>query len=265
MRTRITLLTAAIVAAFSLGACAETPELYILNNAALDDSCEIPITTGTSGTFVSRGVLDLFLTDTYYMYPVVENSLVESNSVEYVQVGGRAQGLQGNEWEANKITMTHAEITLDIPAALNVPVAQSYEIPLAGSLTPADFATVALQLITPAVGRQLSQSEFLRGSTSSVTILARIRIHGRTATNRRVDSNEFVYPIELCFGCLIFIPAGAVDSNFPTPNCRNLDPDAVIESNTVCSVGQDQPIDCREICPLLGPDRVDPQGICGNR
>jgi len=259
MRAHVLRFGCLIAAAWLLSACAEdTPEIYILQNASTDDDCE-PSTA--ADVFVSRGTLDLFVTNQYVMFPLARNSMVPSEDVSFGAAGGAAGGgLEGNEWEANTVTLRRARVEFDAPAALGVPLPSDFEIPISGSINPADEAAVGLQVVTPSIGNALAASPLLQASSSSVTMLVRIKFFGVTGAGREVDSNEFVFPIELCFGCLLDVPPEAIDPAFPTPNCRVFDE---FDSNTVtdqCFIGQDQPVDCRLICPLVSDE--DPTGIC---
>lgn len=258
MRAHLIRVGCLIATAWLLSACAEnTPEIYILQNASTDDDCE-PSTT--SDAFVSRGTLDLFVTNQYVMFPLARNSMVPSEGVSFGGAGGAGGGLAGTDWEANTVTLRRARVEFNAPDALGVPLPSDFEIPISGSINPEDEAAVGLQVVTPSIGNALAASPLLQASSSSVTMLVRIKFFGVTGAGREVDSNEFVFPIELCVGCLLDVPPEAVDPAFPSPNCRIADG---FDSTTVsdsCFIGQDQPVDCRLICPLVSDD--DPTGIC---
>lgn len=251
-----------VAAASTLMACAEdVPELFIVQNNTLDDQCEIR--NAASEIAQSIGFLDLFISNQYIMYPVVENVLVGSDSVTFqTGAGGGGEGLSGAEWEANRITMTRASIEFDAPDALGVPLPSDFEIPLSGGLGPGDAAVVGLQVINASIGNTLATSQLLQQRGATVTILLRLKFFGVTASGREIDSNVFTYPVQLCVGCLLEVPAEAIDPAFPTPNCRVTE-DFDSTSLEVCSPGQDEAIDCRAVCPLVQDfDVEDPTGIC---
>lgn len=244
-----------------LSGCAEnTPEILILQNLRVDENCRPPA-SASGDNVLARGVLDLFVTNQYLMVPIVQNTLVPSNSVSFGR-GGRGQGLTGNEWEANDITFSRATVELDIPPSLDAAFARSFEIPISGTVRPGGSQSVELYVILPAIGNALAQSNFLRTSGSRVTMLARVQFIGKTNAGREVDSNIFTFPIELCVGCLLDTPAAAVDPTFPSPNCRNVTGLDDTSLTDVCFPGQDQRLDCRLVCPNLGPDEEDPSGSC---
>ncbi len=246
----------------TLTACAEnTPEIYVVANQVFTDTCEVPSVGGT--TFRTRGTLDLFIGSSYLAIPRVENTLVESESAGFnTSAGGSRDGLSGTDWEANHINLQRAVVKFDAPDALGVPVPRQLEVEISGAISPGEAATVAIQAITPSIGQTLANSVLLRENRTSLTINLRIKFYGQTVTGRDVDSNEFVYPVELCYGCLVDIPPEAIDPTYPIqPNCRAATSPAA--ENRACVEGQDEAVDCRYICPQRTATlNGDPQGIC---
>ena len=261
MRSIATTTAALVGTALLLGACAEDiPEIFIAQNQAIGDDCAPA--TGAAVASQGAGILDVFLATQYDVTPLIESTLVPSNSVEYRGLAAGAGGLFGNEWEANLITLNRATVELDIPAAVGVAVARSFDIQISGSITPGGQTVVPLTAITPPVVNVLRSSPLIRQSlTTPVTILARIKVSGRTSAGNTVGSNEFTYPINVCYGCLLDVPPDAIDPSLPTPNCR-----APLAENLqlepICRRGQDRPVDCRQFCPTLGPNVEDLTGIC---
>lgn len=249
-----------------LAGCAEdTPEIFIVANQPFTDECEVPAaTTSANQVFRSRGVLDLFVASSYIMAPRVENTLVGSNEVRFGGIGG-GQGLTGNEWEANHILLRRAVVQFDAPEALGVPLPRELDVELSGAITPGGVASISLQAITPSLGTTLANSRLLREARTSLTLLLRIKFYGETATGRSVDSNEFVYPVELCYGCLLTIPPTAIDPEYAIqPNCRNTETFSdEVDLDTLCLTGQDESVDCRLVCPIVTSlPNGDPEGIC---
>jgi hypothetical protein len=268
MKTWFKLLLLGAVTGAALTGCAEnTPELYIQQNLPPDDECEAPGGGGADGTTLSRGTMDLLITNEYVMMPLVLNSLVSSESVGFGGGGGggggglTGGGLTGVEWEANIITLSRAEVEFDAPDALGVPLVRSLDIPLAGSVQPGDALVATLRVIPSQVGNALRNSPFLRQSGSTIDMLLRVKFYGSTGSGREVDSNEFTFPVTLCFGCLLTVPPEAVDTALPTPNCRNIEGFESTDTETVCFAGQDRAFDCRLFCPVFGGEE-DPTGIC---
>jgi hypothetical protein len=244
------------------GGCAEdTPEIFVVGNQSFTETCEVPVAGRGNATLRTRGVLDLFVTSAYQMVPWVENRLVDSGTVRFSS--GNGDGLVGQEWEANDIILQRALIRYEAPEALGVPLPRELELDLSGALPPTTSASIEMQVITPSIGRTLANSRILREGTS-LTLNLRIKFFGVTSSGNKVDSNEFVYPIELCYGCLLSTPPDAIDPDFPVqPNCRNSELDEELVLEDLCFTGQDVLVDCRVVCPLVNATpNGDPEGIC---
>lgn len=264
------ILTAALAMGLSgtVAGCAEdTPEIFIVANQVFADGCEVPSAgagTAANQVFRTRGVLDLFVTDFYVAIPRVENTLVESESAGFNTTGGEGDGLAGTDWEANHILLRRAVIQFDAPEALGVPLPREITVEVSGAIAPGGAATIEMQAITPSIGATLANSRLLREARTSLTIDLRIKFFGVTAAGREVDSNEFIYPVELCYGCLLSIPPTAIDPDYAIqPNCRNTDFEDDVDFDTLCFEGQDETVDCRNVCPIVTAiPNGDPEGIC---
>ena len=260
---RIVLISSLVAATFLTGGCAEdTPEIFVVGNQPFTETCEIPVAGRSNQVLRTRGVLDLFITGAYQMVMAVENRLVDSGTVSFTS-GGEGGGLVGQEWEANDIILQRALIRYEAPDALGVPLPRELELDLSGAIAPGGATSIEMQTIPPSIGNTLANSPILREGTA-LTLNLRIKFFGVTSAGNEVDSNEFVYPIQLCYGCLLSTPPDAIDPDFPVqPNCRNseIEEDVVLED--LCFTGQDAPVDCRVVCPLVNATpNGDPEGIC---
>ena len=244
------------------GGCAEDPpEIAITFNQPFSDECSPPAARGGTGfVYRSRGTLELFVTDSYLMAPRLESRLVPTTGVSVGTAGGGGGGVTGADWEANDVSLTRAIIEYDVPDAVNVPIQGRLIREVSGSITPGGVASLSLEAIPASVGVLLRTSDLLRVRRVPVTMNLRIRYEGVTFGGREVTSNEFIYPIELCYGCLLYFPPNAIDREYPVlPNCRLLSE----EEESLCLPGQDEPIDCRQICPYVTAiPGGDPEGIC---
>ncbi|MBU6160827.1 MAG: hypothetical protein KGO50_06870 [Myxococcales bacterium] len=245
--------------------CAEDiPEIRIVANKPLSDDC-LP-SANQSSEFIARGVLDLFITDQYVIAPLVTNTMVPSETVQFVGgAAGAAGGLTGTRWEANTVTLTRAVAEFTGPENLGVPLPRSLNLTVTGSAAPGASVALTLQVVTANVANLLRSSALLANPGQSITILVKLKMFGVTTAGNEVDSNEFVYPIEVCNGCLLDYPAEAIDPAFPAPNCRVTDGFSSADSELPCFPGQDVTVDCRAICPLvLGNEDRDPDGLCSS-
>jgi hypothetical protein len=109
--------------------------------------------------------------------------------------------------------------------------------------------------LNSSVIQRLTLSPLLR-SGEVVPIQLRVTVSGQTIAGRKVDSNEFIYPLDICYGCLVNFPPDAIDTEISNFNCRRvLEEDAfgsvqAIDGD-ICRIGQDDFVDCRSVCPQL--------------
>ena len=185
-----------LAAAFA--GCAEsTPEIYIKANQPFDDDCQSPTSASGTTTFVSRGILDLFLSNEYVMAPLVQNTLVPSTSVGF-GTGGGGGGLSGNEWEANSISLTHAIVRFNAPDALGVPLLSRIEIPLSGTMEHGLRFTSCRSPPTSARAQPEHAPEGELDTTLTLPVSPSTAAPGWCPA----DSNEFVYLVDLASDAL---------------------------------------------------------------
>ena len=145
----------------------------------------------------------------------------------------------------------------------DIPLPDSVTINISGGMDPSSIFVTDLEIIPPELGSALAQSQLLRSLGQSIELLVRVKIEGYTSANRVVDSNEFVFPLELCVGCLTAFPDAALSDSAGFPSC--IIPGEGDEFDPVeevpCAPGNDRPVDCRSVC---GPIELigDPYGFC---
>lgn len=228
-----------------LAACADdAPAIFVKYNGLPDDNC-VPDPGGNS--YKTSGSLDLLIGTSYVMYPVLQNNLVPSESVSFARPAGGG-GLNGAESEMNTITLTKAEVTLDLPSTLSG-VAKNRTIPLSGSAKPGDEFALDLTVIPSNVGSNLQLNPAF-ASGDAIEIGVQVKFFGVTISGNEVQSNTFSYPISLCRGCGIVYPPEANTAESGVPNCSNLDgvSDSSAFAGNRCNLGQDLDTDCRLVC-----------------
>lgn len=251
------------VAGLFAGCAEDIPEIRIVANQPLNEEC-LPSASQT-GQFIARGVLDLFIADQYVISPLVTNTMVPNDTIVFGGGAGGGGGLTGTIWEANTVTLTRAVAEFSGPENLGVPLPRSLPLTITGSAAPGGSVALSLQVVTSNVANLLRSSALLATPGQSITILVRLKMFGETTAGNQVDSNEFVYPIEVCNGCLLDYPIEAIDPAFPAPNCRLIEDVTSADVNLPCFPGQDVSVDCRAICPLvIGDEDRDPDGLCSS-
>jgi hypothetical protein len=228
-----------------LAACAEdAPAMFVKYNGLPDENCA-PDPGGAS--YKTSGSLDLLIGTSYILYPVLQNNLVPSESVSFARPAGGG-GLNGASTEMNTVTLTRAEVTLDLPSTLSG-VAKNRTIPLSGSALPGEDFALDLTVIPSNVGSNLQLNPAF-ASGDAVEIGVQVKFYGETVSHNEVVSNVFNFPISLCRGCGIVYPPEANTAESGVPNCSNLDgvTDSSAFAGNRCNLGQDLDTDCRLVC-----------------
>jgi hypothetical protein len=208
MRRRLRLLS--LLAVTLLGACApEGPSAFVTFNVKPDETCmyskesddgnAIPtgkydILRGGSVTTKSDGCLR-----PYFVHLLV-NSFLRANSDATL---GRA--------EPNILQLDHAEVRLmDIQKRTIVfgdgsdkPLFNPFLVTTNNSLQPAASTKAATTGIATVEAIPVAYADFLDDPMfENQQILAEIQIFGTTTGDVNIDFKPFVYPIEICRGCL---------------------------------------------------------------
>jgi hypothetical protein len=221
-------------------------------------------TSDTTQPYITSGVIDLaFPTNGYSAVYLVGNQMVPQgnpstpqNETSYVTIQGaivRITDSSGNQLN-----------TYTWPTAATIP-------PLNGT-TPS-FTAISATVIdkgtlgSAAVGGVVNQG-------GGVDLLTYVRFYGQTTGGDRVESGEFEFPVQVCYGCLIGYAED--DPEFNAPNCANALSTAGTgtTSQTLpspCTPGQDVAIDCSQCLNLpacnpplvLAPNAPIPDGGAG--
>jgi hypothetical protein len=89
----------------------------------------------------------------------------------------------------------------------------------------------------------------IRGHVSAnmtARLVAHVTVLGTTRTGLAVQSDEFVFPVDVCDGCLVTFSPSDVDPMLPEPNCAGNPALGGSSTNlpVPCVLGQDTPVDC---------------------
>ncbi|MBN1944127.1 MAG: hypothetical protein JW797_00570 [Bradymonadales bacterium] len=236
------------VLVLSLACVEQTPALFIVHNSALNENCQP--TQSAAGESVRRGTMDVTVADTYRMFPLVENVMSPSGSAS---LGG---GSAGGDYEGNRVTFQSAKVSFhvrDTNQQLRQCLIATREIGISGTLEPGGSRTVELEIINQNQGACLKSIALLQQRGYSFEVEAEIQFFGMTTSGTDVESNLFIYPLEICRGCLIEFPLDANDPDDVQPNCRreyDATGDDLEDIDMGCFPGQDDGVDCR-ICKIL--------------
>lgn len=232
LRARVAALAVALVGV--AGCTDRSPQaLFVQFNQAVDraSSC-----VARAGGQITRpiGWMDIGITNRYLLFPSVENGMPTSAEIS-------GQGPSTLRLENNTVQITGATVYYDIPEDIQADLAenQGVEVPqgqfvfTSGSIEPGSTTVAVLEVVPPRVGETLRLSKILSERYATTQILVRVTVEAVMKDGDTVNSNEFVYPLNVCNGCLVFFPV--LDCTLPPTE----------EVTLPCFPGQDEGVDCR--------------------
>ncbi|MGK4422266.1 hypothetical protein ACSLVQ_28865, partial [Klebsiella pneumoniae] len=77
------------------------------------------------------------------------------------------------------------------------------------------FAPFSVELVDNIVASNIKGQ--LGGKSGTIRVLTYTKVFGHTLGGTRVESNEFLFPVDICFGCLVTFPQGVSSPLFPEP------------------------------------------------
>jgi hypothetical protein len=194
-----------------------------------------------------NGVLDLMLASEYRATLLVGNQMVPRGSSDLVRA------------ETSRIQLNEAEVTVEFADGTTV---NSFTIPGNGFVDPSTgtepgWGTFRTVLIDSATANGLRGALGAGSGTRSTKIgrvVTVVKVFGKTLGGRNVETGEFRYPIEVCYGCSVSFPASRtlVDGVLPEPNCKGCA--AATDIPELCAMGQDEPVDCCLCHQALGAE-----------
>ncbi len=184
------------------------------------------------GPFISGGVMDVSFTNAYQAELLVGNQMNQRGNSDEFRVETNRVQLQGSV----------VRVTDSSGAQLS-----TYTVVGGGFVDPGSggspsYSTFGTTLIDENTGAQLAQKGI--GYNDLVRLIAYVKVFGTTLGGQHVESDEFVFPVSVCYGCLVSFPSGSDDPSLAQqPNCLGT-PSSSSGTVTPCIYGQDQPIDC---------------------
>jgi hypothetical protein len=221
MRARWLLIALPVSVAMGLMGCVDDDiSFYIQQNQVPEQGCEV---STTADKFRGSGLLDVSLNLGYYMFPLVINNMRSSSS-------------EDQQPERNNLHMRRFTVELE-----SVPVGASgaetsFEVPVSGLLPPAGgmLAYAGVKVIKDSLAAKLNSAQLPGEPVIMVSLRAEAERSGETR-----ESAEFLYPVNICKGCL-------VDMRTEPPDKE----DTTTVSN-VCGIPQDDPVTCYKAGSLV--------------
>jgi len=237
------------IALMLAGGCAENEAqvYYIAGNQAVDEKSNCELQAGGGSAFRPYGYLDLAMTDTYVLFPLVESGIPKSEEVT-------GKGPKELMTDNSTIFIRGAIITYEVDPIIEAEILARTGVGLptekfvysAGSVEANKNSLGALEVVTSDVGQLLKQAQLIMGEAyQSAQLLVNVTLEGQLQDGTIVYSNEFTYPITICNRCLIY---------YPVADCTRQDEEP--EVIAPCFPGQDDAVDCR-LCYVLSTSPQD--------
>ena len=216
------------------------------------------------------GTLDLAVAKEYPFYAQVENLLLDTKTVS----GNSYESLRG---DASTITIKSAIISVELSRGTSTAktpfygdaatvltggkkdkLVTSWEVPASAVLIGSSTSIVPFSLIpgdlTIGADWQARWRAFAKANASTngysytQRAIVKVALQGTTGDGTVVLSEDLTYPVNLCWGCLLSVPA-------PTPSTDVIDPYAgcstfVSGSDVPCSPGADDYVECGRYCAM---------------
>ena len=199
-------------------------------------------TVAPSAPMIDRGVVDGALRDNYSPEMLVGSTLIQKgNSVTPNSETARI-AIQG--------VRVQVIDPVDNSTQMNNTVLASGEIEPASGTVPAYSAIGATIMDAQAIAHFTPKAV---GAPTNLAVV-HVKFFGKTLGGQSVESDDFQFPVDVCFGCLIYMPANAASIDY----CAG----GVAQNGTAkaCEPGQDQPVDCQACsgatplcCPAANP------------
>lgn len=246
--TRFGLVMALGVLAGGLSSCQDRDfGLAIVQVQPVDTgNCEVTL---DRAQFQSDGVVDLAMRTSYQIRPLVENKMLSINEV-------KAFSANDGRVDTNDIVLRSATIEYTTLDVLSAQITSPAVVPISGTVPVNGEVVIGVEVLNAEVMTQLRDAdEFLlidqngqaRPKRSTISIIARVRLEGETLDGKSVESNEFLFPIQICNGCQIAYPPGVLEVRNGVLTCPAVSLDA--EGNPV------PPVEIDGTCPgLIGTD-----------
>jgi len=234
-------------------ACLEPKDgdLVIQQAQAVDRSECIP--SLDESLYLSRGTVDLAVAQSYTLFPLVRNNIENIRET-------KAYALTDLRLNTKRVSLLRAKITYRPQDEIDIQL-RDREVPLSASVdSTGGITAVSVEVLTPAMSREFRNSDqfLLRGSLgevraarTSIDISVGVTIEGETQDGNPVETNQFVFTLRVCNGCLIYYPQSNVEESGPAPNCNA----ASTEETEFCAVGWEVPVSC-SACQSFAPDAL---------
>ena len=188
-------------------------------------------TADPTAALINHGVVDGALTDNYSPEFLVGSTLIPKGN------------LATPDSETARVEIQGTIIKVIDP--VDNSVWENNSVLTAGILDPASGTAPAYSAIQASIMDAAAVAHFTppppptgQASTSKLAVVD-VTFYGVTLGGQSVQSDVFEFPVDVCYGCLVSVPAGAV-----TGYCKGAVPST--STALACQIGQDQAVDCQK-------------------
>jgi hypothetical protein len=248
----IGLVAATVVAGFT--ACGDSQGLFLSDGVKLQtgSTCDLVEADIQGLPVLSRGVMDLAITNQYRLLLRYRNRSGDDQSLRTATL----------HLDLGKFTPAAKATLPGLPADKASSLALGYkyategvQIPVSGGVLPNEWGVVEIPILPEEVGTLLATKmmklveTYSASNAPEVVVVATLTIHAMASGSGSNASNEFSFPVELCWGCLM-----APDAQPRASACRPGQDD--VTDQATCPLVAVHP----ESCQVSLPDGPDAQG-----
>jgi len=228
--------------------CRENDETLFIRQIQLPAAPDCVAKPDPTAEYIPRGTLDIALSVRYVANVLIGNQLVARGDYKQTRA------------EPNRILITGADVHLIDLGVAGEPEISFYSVNATGEVDPqtngdATYGLAGLELIPPSIGQKVIYNDLLasvqKGQGSVHSYETRFKIYGTTLGGTNVESGEYDFDIDVCFGCTVIFPSDAYDPTIDPKdvNCKKAGEVTLVTENgeiPACIAGQDGVTDCRE-------------------
>jgi hypothetical protein len=219
---------------FIIGCEENRQSFYIWFHQAPTKYPECLVKPDKSGAFISVGILDIALTSGYWFSPLMENQLMPSSDTKNVRI------------ERHGIQVEGAWVSIHEEFATGKLLADKFFYPTTTFIPAGDqaFGTCHVNIIREDIAEKIKE-EIREGEETRKRVVVGIKMVGITTGGREIETPEYFYPVEICYGCLVYFPNGVDSNEIEGPDCAGT---PIEKPKIPCRYGQNEMVACN-ICP----------------
>ena len=233
MKAHLPLVLAVALLAVGTGCQDDWQSFFIQDNKMIGEppGCEVPTDPSAPGLLAGR--LDIRARTSYAGHLYVENRLIARANPGLPRA------------ESNGIFIQGAYLHFEGDSCVGS-IGSDMEVRFSNFVEPQGSTTIGIWLIPDSVGTAIrtALAGGACGGQAEITVTA--QIFGITQGGVEMETQEFAFPITVCYGCLVYCPPG-VDFDPMTSGCQcdcNAEAD---QEDEPCHIGQDGLVDCRYV------------------